>query len=45
MRVEFGPTEPGFVEQLSTDEETGLPIGVFVVDIFESDFTVVFVSP
>lgn len=45
MRVESGPPEPGVVEQLSIDEMTGLPIGVFVVDIFQSEFTTTIVVP
>ena len=38
MRVGGGDPQPGFIEDISLEEMTGTPIGIFEVDEFMSEF-------
>lgn len=45
MRVDFGPPQPGLIADISIDEMSGLPVGLFIVDELESEFSCGVVFP
>ncbi|MEX0999362.1 MAG: hypothetical protein WD000_05310 [Thermodesulfobacteriota bacterium] len=45
MRVLFNDPQPGLITEISVDEITGLPIGIFEVDGLEAEFTCLIFVP